>query len=319
MKFVLLLATFVTSGMPASDDSATLAAELNSAKSTHEENISKAQDALLRQLDRTLESARQRGDLKKVESLTKQRDAFVDMGTLPTAIRTATFERGVKLSRRKLQQSYEEAVRGYTKANLIDEARSVQTELERFLASDPYANPARLMNAELLRNPNCETESTPGEYSAWTINSGNWNPESRDSTVAGTRPVNGRSFFFPGNCRVGEIAQSVSVRPLALIVDEGQLTCTASVFVQSLAQRPSDTAEFVLEFIDESDATLKRLTTEKVASINKWQQVGHIHAIPKGTRSIVVRLIAHRTGPRGSKVNNAYFDQASLKVTRTKQ
>ena len=41
--------------------------------------------------------------------------------------------------------------------------------------------------------------------------------------------------------------------------------------------------------------------------------------MPVHTRSVVVTLIARRTGPRGSKVNNVYFDNVNLVITNTNE
>ena len=179
--------------------------------------------------------------------------------------------------------------------------------------------PSSLLYRQLLSNGDAEAAATFGAYPGWVTVSGDWNPRSRDSVVANTKAQNGQAFFFPGICAVGELRQIVSVEPLALLIDRGDLTCSVSAFVQVFRQRPPDSAELKIEYIDQAGTVLSTWSSGKVVCIDHWEKQGHTCDMPVHTRSVVVTLIARRTGPRGSKVNNVYFDNVNLVITNTNE
>jgi hypothetical protein len=279
-------------------DTAKIGAALVEAKNKYQNDVEVAKGNLLARLENTLKSAQERGDFEKA-----------------TAIRAGSFEGTVRRSRDQMRTAFEDAIRRYTMADLLDEAASIKDERDKFLETHPYVNPMRLLRTELLRNPDCEDISDQGSYAGWTSVAGDWHPAFQKDYLKQFKPANGAALFFAGNSPFAELSQEVSVAPLADQIDLGRIICLASVYEQSLGQKPADTGEFIIEFKDANDKTLKRLSSGKIASVKQWQLLQHVEVLPASTRTIAFRIIAHRTGPRNSRINDAYFDQASLKLS----
>lgn len=301
------------------DDPDSIRSALEDEKTTVTAALQAARESVLASLDRLIESAAQKGDLDRLESLKRERADLNDRSILPMSVRSTEITRVVSGSMTRQERLYGDLIKAHTQEGNIDAARIAQRQLDALRSSFQFIDLEQEFRRELLQNPSCEEASSAGSYTSWQVVSGDWNPGTRDSVVASTKPADGSRYFFPGNCGIGEISQDVDLSLFARLIDESELSCLASVYVQSLRQSPPDSCEFAVEFKDKDGKVLQAHLSGKIASTNRWKQIGGKQPIPQKTRTISFRLIAHRTGPRGSTVNNAYFDQASLKVGLAKK
>jgi hypothetical protein len=111
--------------------------KLDDAKSTFEQEQNKLCDDLTSALKKKADDARNAGDLNLFERAQAEADAWDTQGKLPTVVSTRPYDEGVKKSRMKMEDALKTAIKEYTKANNIDQAKATETELNEFKNGPP--------------------------------------------------------------------------------------------------------------------------------------------------------------------------------------
>lgn len=134
------------------DSADPILARLEAAKAEHAKAIDEARTRLMAAVDARLKTLTGKGDLKAVESVTEIRKSLEDDGQLPDGVTdpfvrnaVTTRDRAAGLANTKLQRAFEEAIRDYTKASKLDEAKAVQAEFESFLELSVKLPPAAII------------------------------------------------------------------------------------------------------------------------------------------------------------------------------
>ncbi len=133
-RLMLLVATsFLTFcyGMALTDDDS-ITKKFADAKSTFEQEQNKLRDDLTGALKKKADEAKSAGDLKLLERVRAEADAWETKGELPKVVSTRVYDEGVKKSRMKMEDGFKTAIKEYTKADNIDRAKAVETELDDF-------------------------------------------------------------------------------------------------------------------------------------------------------------------------------------------
>ncbi len=127
----LLLVVTSHSGATAEDDSIPL--KLAAAKSKYDDAAEKARDSILDGLKKKAATAKNAGDLETLEAIQTETKAFEDAGVLPRSVPIKQYESQMKLARARLEESYNDAIKQYTKEGKIELAKAVRQEREEFL------------------------------------------------------------------------------------------------------------------------------------------------------------------------------------------
>ena len=83
-------------------------------------------------LKKKSDEVRSSGDLKLLERLRAEADAWEMKGELPKLISTRLYEDAVRKSRMKMEDAFKTAVKEYTKADNIERAKATEMELDEF-------------------------------------------------------------------------------------------------------------------------------------------------------------------------------------------
>jgi hypothetical protein len=116
---------------PAADP---IVAKITAAKDTFYAERDKAEQALIVLLEKKEASAKQAGDLKVIEAVRAESDAFRKEGILPKLVPLTVYEAAMKLARTKLENNYLAAIKDYIKQDKLDEAKILQTALDELRA-----------------------------------------------------------------------------------------------------------------------------------------------------------------------------------------
>jgi len=108
---------------------------LNRAKADFEADHSKAKADIVAQLDQKLEAAQKAGDLAALKKLRAEREDFLDRGDLPRSVPTTAYFATGKKTAERMALAFGQARKEYTQAGKIDEADSIDKELDAFLKS----------------------------------------------------------------------------------------------------------------------------------------------------------------------------------------
>ena len=125
-----LVALLGAAGRAADDDP--VKEKLDKAKAAYDQQIDKAKAALVKSLDAKEEAARKAGNVKLVDQIKTEREAFETKGELPKTVSTANFTRDRKLAGNALELAYGTAVKEYLKGKKDDEAAALTKDLEEF-------------------------------------------------------------------------------------------------------------------------------------------------------------------------------------------
>jgi hypothetical protein len=109
-----------------------IAKKITAAKDTFYAERDKAEQTLIDALMRKEATAKQAGDLKSLEAVRAELDAFRKEGKLPKLVPLTTYEMAMKSARTKLENVYLAAIKTYTQNDKIEQAKGVQTLLEEF-------------------------------------------------------------------------------------------------------------------------------------------------------------------------------------------
>lgn len=109
--------------------------KLADAKAQYTKTTDAAREELIAQIDKAISAAQSAGDLKTLDIITSQKNAFVDSGTLPSKVATKLYIAALDNSRSKMATAFANAVKEYTRAGLLESARTTQKELDEFSKS----------------------------------------------------------------------------------------------------------------------------------------------------------------------------------------
>jgi hypothetical protein len=121
----------LVSGFVVADD-AVIAKSLVVAKGDYEKTSEKARANLVSDLNKKAKAAQKAGDLKTLEMVEAEIDAFEKQAVLPKSIPVKAYEAEVRKAKTKLEDAYTAAVKEFTKNGKRAEAKAVQSELDDF-------------------------------------------------------------------------------------------------------------------------------------------------------------------------------------------
>lgn len=107
-------------------------ANLDDARSTFRTEIDAARDEVLAALRKKEDDAKAAGDLKLVERIRAEADAFTSRGEVPTLVATRAYDEAIRKARLKFEDAFKIARKAYTQAGKIEEAKAVDVELTEF-------------------------------------------------------------------------------------------------------------------------------------------------------------------------------------------
>jgi len=128
---------------PAADP---IAAKITAAKDAFYAERDKADEALIKLLEKKEATAKQAGDLKTLEAVRAELEVFRNEGSLPKLVPLTIYDSSLKSARTKLENVYLGAIKTYTQKDKLDEAKALQKELDEFrapkaVAEKPNADP----------------------------------------------------------------------------------------------------------------------------------------------------------------------------------
>jgi len=126
-----------------------IAAKITAAKDAFYAERDKAEEVLLAALARKEAAAKQTGDIKTIETVRAETEAFRKEGTLPKSVPLTTYNTSMKTARTKLENVYLATIKTYTQADKIEEAKELQAELiklQQAIPNDPAPGPAANKN-----------------------------------------------------------------------------------------------------------------------------------------------------------------------------
>ena len=129
-----VLAWLFASGPAASQTVDVVKGKLDKAKALHKEETDKLRAEVAAYFDKREETARKKGDLKQVEKIKSEREAFDEKSELPPTAPPA-LKKKYRAAQAKLGHAYGEAVKAYTKAGKDTEAAAVEQEFAGFRKS----------------------------------------------------------------------------------------------------------------------------------------------------------------------------------------
>lgn len=197
-------------------------------------------------------------------------------------------------------------------------------------AQTAQANPAKLLDRNLLRNSGAETTVKETLASGWRSKSGVESaqygsmPGEWDAGVPGA-PGGGQRYFrleFQSPATDKSATQPVNVAALAQQIDAGVVSAKVSGQLGGLAGTDSG-VQFIAVFEDAKGKVLGNLTTDEVntqslpaASAGNASLVMREKekTVPVGTRRIVAQLFVHPTGDSGRYLGLA--DNLALVLSR---
>lgn len=206
---------------------------------------------------------------------------------------------------------------GHRVAALTAEARAM--EFAPPLAKSPIAalkpqgdEPAGILDTELVLNGNCEERAITGGVPGWEIVSGDWipleiHPNQRDEK-------SGAFYFRPtGKQAIEEIRQDIIISNVWKEARGGAVVVTIGARVSGHFQRGAgEESQVVAEFIDSTGELTGTPLNYGPEWAGGWRDVSLSGEVPRSTKKIRLRLIAHRR--RGTS-NDAVFDSLSLKLS----
>ncbi|HYC28066.1 MAG TPA: hypothetical protein VEB42_04605, partial [Chitinophagaceae bacterium] len=158
-------------------------------------------------------------------------------------------------------------------------------------------------SGNLVKNPGAESVPLTNE---WTIASGRWMQRGKAPL-----PQEGKAYFFPAVAAQAELFQDVDVSSYGFFTDLGVMSVRYEAYMRAFPQRPADVSYEIIEFRD-GDHVLDSFVTQRYDTTNAWIKVSHSQTLPKGSRSVRVRLLSDRYN--GSN-NDGYHDDVRLSVS----
>jgi hypothetical protein len=144
MRALLLLSlSFIPLHQLLAADESPTASKVRIAKDLYYADRDKAEAALISALTRRLEAAKKSGDLKTLEALQTELDAFRSAATLPKLVPVRDYETALKVARTKYENVMAAGVKALTQAGSLEEAKALDQQLKDFQASAVAAATAK--------------------------------------------------------------------------------------------------------------------------------------------------------------------------------
>jgi hypothetical protein len=249
-------------------------------------------------------SALNAGNLNAVEAIEAELKGFETDHKLPKLVSTLNYEATLVKEHANLEQVYKATIKSYTTDGKLENARAVREELLEFMKVQPIGKQAKFLETELLRNPGAEQALIQGRIPEWTCTQGVWGTRSADPA-----PNEGKFYFQAGKVPVAELAQDISLAAVSKLILAQRLEISFKGTVRSFDQPNPDSAQVIIEFHDTNKKVLERYDSGKIENVRQWEVVSVTRIVPKGTKSLRVRLISTRS--EGND-NDGYFDSLSL-------
>lgn len=99
----------------------------------YEKSRETATAVLVRSLESAEEKARATGDLEKVKAITRERTLLLEKGTLPTSVKTATFEKSMDTAKTVLRAAAQKTKTALVRQKYDDQVASIEEQLTSLL------------------------------------------------------------------------------------------------------------------------------------------------------------------------------------------
>lgn len=143
-KWYAILTVFITTGVAWADD---VQDQLDAMKGKYRQAMDRASKQLEESIVQTIKKLAAEGKVDELTSLSREREAFLKSGALPTsetlAAAVAAYQADTARFRKVMMGFYTQAVQQYTRQLKIDEATRVDNELKTFQASHRLPAPPR--------------------------------------------------------------------------------------------------------------------------------------------------------------------------------
>ena len=165
---------------------------------------------------------------------------------------------------------------------------------------------ANFLETELVVNGGAES----GDETGWMSNG--------IQAVTTTGPAQGFgdfAFTAGGGPAAGQtLQQSIDVGALSQEIDNGEITSSFSIYLQSRSMSGAqDIAEATLFFLNDLSAPIASVSFQDTTNLSvfDWDRFSDVRVVPAGTRSIDILLNATRTAGSSS---DGFFDEVSLRL-----
>lgn len=143
IRALLLLSLFVPLNQLLAADESPTASKVRIAKDLYYADRDKAEASLISALTRRLEAAKKSGDLKTLEALQTELDAFRSTATLPKLVPVRDYETALKVARTKYENVMAAGIKVLTQAGSLEEAKALDQQLKNFQATAVAAATAK--------------------------------------------------------------------------------------------------------------------------------------------------------------------------------
>lgn len=132
--FLVFVSSILQAEEPAADP---IAAKITAAKDAYYAERDKAEQGLIVLLEKKETAAKQAGDLKAIEAVRAEAEAFRKDGKLPKLVPLTAYENAMNQAKTKLQAAYAAGIKSYALADKLEEAKALQKQLDAVLAVAP--------------------------------------------------------------------------------------------------------------------------------------------------------------------------------------
>lgn len=133
ISFVLLIVQMMALTSSAEDDP--VGEKLTTARLAYQREIEQLRTELLESLQEKEEAARKAGNVKQVQLIKDETEAFDLSDTLPKIVPTDRYTRGIKKAKTELKSALQTAIKEYLIAKQDDAAEALQPEVEEIQAA----------------------------------------------------------------------------------------------------------------------------------------------------------------------------------------
>jgi len=228
---IAVFAVMVTAVVNSGDEDSTNESTLEAAKSQFGESIARARDDLSEHMRTQATYAQKAGDLKTLEKIEGEIKAFESSSRLPISVSSKGYATLIQNSRKKMLVAYSAAVKQFTKAGKLTEAKATQNEHDQFKTNEKAVPLGPQLGDELLKSPGCEEPRVNGNIPGWVTAQGRWAPQDHGSWVGFHN--GSKHNFYAGNVLVGELYQDVDMEHLGRAIDAGNSTVVMTWLINS--------------------------------------------------------------------------------------
>jgi gliding motility-associated-like protein len=162
-----------------------------------------------------------------------------------------------------------------------------------------------IFSQNLLQNGDCEMPNTPLGIPFWSFVIGaNWQPRAADPL-----PQNGNFYFYAGEGRNAELAQTIDVSNYSCNIDLGKQVFEFTGYIRSYPQQPLDFSRIAIEMINNMNTILITYDSGTRSNATAWEKITLRMPAPEQTRRIRIRLISTRNF---GVDNDGFYDNLSI-------